>query len=488
MTNMSIGMDFQILQKVVAELSSLIIGARVDRIYQGAGGELYLVLHRRRKNCVLLISPDRLLPRLHLVSTKPPAIHALKGFPLYLKSRMSGAMITDIGLLNQDRIAVISFSKAGAEYRFVLELIGSSANLIVTDETQTILSVYYPVAIAEHVRHPLVPGLKYVAPAKKLHIAVPAGEMLNPPEGASFTQNGVDLPFNRAAEVYFEHLIEQKHAAALHSRLSSVIRQALLKTQRRITALSEDLRSADHADEYKLTGELILANLRQLTTGVECANLAGYDGRIIKVRLDPQRSPVQNAERYFRKYKKAKAGREIITTRMHQSREEASYLKSILSDIERVSDYDSLVRIRSELIAQGYIVQPKKGASKGSSEPRVEPFRKVLYRGWEVLVGKSASGNDYVTTKLARPDDLWLHAEGMPGSHVLVRNPGHADIPQDVFMKAAALAAFYSRGRKAAKVPVTYTRARFVKKPKGAKPGLVTLSERKTIMAVPEET
>jgi predicted ribosome quality control (RQC) complex YloA/Tae2 family protein len=102
-------------------------------------------------------------------------------------------------------------------------------------------------------------------------------------------------------------------------------------------------------------------------------------------------------------------------------------------------------------------------------------------------VGKSALGNDYITMKLARPDDLWLHAEGMPGSHVLIRNPGRDDIPQDVFMKAAALAAFYSKGRKAAKVPVTYARARFVKKPKGAKPGLVMLLERKVVMVVPEE-
>jgi len=482
------GMDFQILQKVVAELSSLIIGARVDRVYQGAGEALYLVLHRRRRNGVLLISPDRSLPRLHLVSAKPPAVNTLQGFPLFLKSRMSGAMITDIGLLNQDRIVEISFSKAGAEYRLVLELIGSSANLILTDERQTILSVYYPAAFAEHVRHPLVPGFKYVAPAKRPHIAVPTGVMLNPPERTSFTQDGDELPFNKAAEAFFERLIEQKHTAALHSHLFSVLRQALLKTERRITALSEDLRSADRADEYKQAGELILANLRQLTTVAECADLAGYDGRVITVRLDPQLSPVQNAERYFRKYKKAKAGREIITTRLQQSQEEVSYLKSILSDIEHVSDHDALVHIRNELIAQGYLVQREKGAIKRSSEPGIEPFRKILYRGWEVLVGKSASGNDYVTTKLARPDDLWLHAEGMPGSHVLVRNPGRTDIPQDVFMKAAALAAYYSRGRKAAKVPVTYARARFVKKPKGAKPGLVTLSERNTVIAVPEET
>jgi predicted ribosome quality control (RQC) complex YloA/Tae2 family protein len=486
--DMSMGMNFQILQKIVAELSSLIIGSRVDRVYQGAGGELYIVLHRRRRNGVLLISPDRCLPRLHLVSTKPPAVHALQGFPLYLKSRMSGAMVTGISLLNQDRIVEIRFSKAGAEYRLVLELTGSSANLILTDEKQTILSVYYPVVLTEHVRRPLFPGFKYVAPKKRPHIAVPSGDMLNTTKTASFTQDGTEIPFNRAAEVYFEQLIEQKRAVALHSHLSSVIRQALLKTERRITALSEDLRSADRADELKQAGELILANLRQLVAGMEYAELAGYDDRIITVQLDPLRSPVQNAERYFRKYKKAKAGREIFTTRMQQSQAEASYLSSILSDIEHISDSETLVRIRSELIAQGYLVQREKGAIKASSEPRAEPFRRVLYRGWEVLVGKSASGNDYVTTKLARPDDLWLHAEGMPGSHVLVRNPGRADIPQDVIMKAAALAAFYSRGGKAAKVPVTYARARFVKKPKGAKPGLVALSKRNTVMVVPEET
>jgi predicted ribosome quality control (RQC) complex YloA/Tae2 family protein len=480
-------MDFKILQKVVDELSSLIIGARVDRLYQGGGGELYLVLHRRRKNSILLISPDRSMPRLHLVSTKPPAVHALPGFVLYLKSRMTGAVVAAIGLLNQDRIAEIRFTKAGAECRLVLELTGSSANLILTDVSYTILSVYHPVAFAENVSRPLVPGLQYVAPAKRPHGAVSTGKTLDAAEETSLSTDDADRVFNRAAEVFYERLIEQRHAAALRSRLSSVTRQALSKTERRIAALSEDLRSADRAAEYKQAGELILSHLRQLATGMKHADLAGYDGRMITVQLDPQRSPVQNAERYFKKYKKAKAGREIISTRLHQSREEASYLKFVSIDIEHAHDRDALARIHAELMVQGYLVQRENRANAGKSEPRAEPFRKVLYRGWEVLVGKSALGNDYITMKLARPDDLWLHAEGMPGSHVLIRNPGRADIPQDVFMKAAALAAFYSKGRKAAKVPVTYARARFVKKPKGAKPGLVMLLERKVVMAVPEE-
>ena len=480
-------MDFQILQKVVDELYTLIIGARVDRLYQGAGGELYLVLHRRRKNIVLLVSSDRSMPRIHLVSAKPPAFPALSGFVQYLKSRVTGAVISAIRLLNQDRIAEIGFSKTGADYRLVIELTGSSANLILTDASYAILSVQHAVAFAEHVSRPLVEGLQYVVPANRLRGAVSKERALDAAEGTPLPADDADRVFNRAAEVLYERLIEQRYVAALRSRLSSAVRQALSKAERRVVALSEDLRSSDRAEEYRQAGDLILSHLGQLATGMKHADLDGYDGSMITVQLDPQRSPVQNAERYFKKYKKAKAGREIISTRLQQSQEEASYLKSVSIDIEHAHDREGLARIHAELVARRYIMQRETGASTDKSELKSAPFRRVLYQGWEVLVGKSALGNDYITMKLARPDDLWLHAEGMPGSHVLVRNPARTDVPQDVFMKAAALAAFYSRGRKAAKVPVTYARARFVKKPKGAKPGLVTLLERKVVMAVPEE-
>jgi predicted ribosome quality control (RQC) complex YloA/Tae2 family protein len=115
-----------------------------------------------------------------------------------------------------------------------------------------------------------------------------------------------------------------------------------------------------------------------------------------------------------------------------------------------------------------------------------QPYRSIVHEGWTILVGKSAAGNDYITRKLARPDDLWLHAEGMPGSHVVIRNPDKRDIPQGVLRKAASLAAYHSKGRGSSKVPVAYTRAANVKKPKGAALGLVTLTGRKTIMAAPE--
>jgi predicted ribosome quality control (RQC) complex YloA/Tae2 family protein len=254
-----------------------------------------------------------------------------------------------------------------------------------------------------------------------------------------------------------------------------------------MNALSGDLQSADRIDEYRRAGDLILAHLKELRTGMERADLTGYDGRTATVILDPKRSPSGNAELYFKKYKKARSGRDIIAARLLQATDQASYLKSILNDVEQSHDVDALLSIRAGLVAKGRFDKkpiPNRRTRTGTAAPAI---KKVTFNGWEILVGKSAAGNDHLTMKMARPDDLWLHAEGMPGSHVLVRNPNAGVIPPDVLVKAAALAAFHSKGKNAGKVPVTYTRAGLVKKPKGAKPGLVTLQERKSLMVKPED-
>jgi predicted ribosome quality control (RQC) complex YloA/Tae2 family protein len=254
-----------------------------------------------------------------------------------------------------------------------------------------------------------------------------------------------------------------------------------------MNALSGDLQSADRVDEYRQAGDLVLAHLKELRTGMERAVLTGYDGRTVAVTLDPKRSPSGNAEFYFKKYKKARKGRDIIAARLKQSADQASYLKSLLSDVEQARDVDALMSVRSGLVAQGRLetkTVPNKKPRQGTASAAI---RKISFNGWEILVGRSAAGNDHLTMKMARPDDLWLHAEGMPGSHVLIRNPNAVGIPPEVLLKAAALAAFHSKGRSAGKVPVTYTRAGLVKKPKGAKPGLVTLRERKSLMVKPED-
>jgi predicted ribosome quality control (RQC) complex YloA/Tae2 family protein len=472
-------MKFQSLSQVVEELSNLLTGARLERVYQGAEAEFYCIFHTHKKNFVLLFSPDRALPRLHLVSTKPAASTSPHPFVLYLRSHLVVSRVASIGLLNQDRVMEIRFARPGVEYRLIFEIIGTSANLILTDAASKIHAIYYPGVLSENAARSLVPGCTYMLPEKK--------SGLSPYADQTRDQVNCDvLSANRKAEILYQQLREQKRLSSLRRELSSVVRRALSKAERMIVALSQDLDSANRAGEYKQAGDLVLANLVSLRTGMEHVDLTGYDGRTIALRLDPKISPSRNADRFFKKYKKAKTGHTIIRQRLQRAEKEAFLLKSLRERLSEAGNESDFAAIRSTLAAEEYIkVNGKKKAHTGTASPG---YRTIMFNSWEILVGKGATGNDYLTTKIARSDDLWLHAEGMPGSHVLVKNPGKAEIPAEVLLKAAALAAYYSKGKKEGKVSVTYTRAGLVKKPKGAKPGLVTLTERKSIMVRPEES
>lgn len=476
-------MEYQLLEQVVSELAAVLAGARVERIYQDAGNNL-CIINRSRKNYTLLLSPDPLLPRLHLVTKKPAAADAPAGFVLYLRSHLTGSTISDIALLNEDRIASFRFTRAGKEYRLIFELFGTSANLFLVDGSAMILSLYRAAPPGERAGRSFLPGMRYALPEKKLRpeqTAPAAGSAGSVRERAS---EG-DVSVNRSVEERYERLLHERGASRLRGELSASLKKALGRAERRVEAVSGDLASAEKANDYRRAGELVLAHLKALSRGMEAADLTGYDGGTVTVKLDPRLSPSDNAARYFRKYKKAKAGLAHITQRLNDARAEASALHAFLAEVGGASDLDELTALKSRLMKKGPTGRRAPGERRNKEEAASPPFRKFDYAGWDILVGKTAAGNDYLTLKLARPDDLWLHAEGMPGSHVLVRNPKAGDVPPDVLIKAAALAAYYSKGRGSTKVPVAYTQAKFVKKPKGAKPGTVTLSRRRTVMAAP---
>jgi predicted ribosome quality control (RQC) complex YloA/Tae2 family protein len=477
-------MDFDLLSQVVDELSALLSGARLERVYQEDNHGICLLFHRNRKDHVLLVSPDRSLPRLHLVSKKPPAAGPVHGFVLYLRSHLSGARVEEIRLVTHDRVAEFRFTGGNAVYRLVFELFGSAANLILMDGASAVLAVYHPVPPGQGVKRPLLPGLTYEPQEKKARREGKAGPG---PLDAFGPGSGRGSSPNRIVEQYYGDLLRRRRLDGARARLSAVMKKALSKAERRAGAVSGDLASAEKADEYRRAGDLILANLARIEKGAEQAELTGYDGRTVTVRLDPRKSPARNADACFRKYKKARAGHALLMKRLDGVRAEIAFLRSLQDACNHAGDEDAIVHVRSELAARGYAVQGRPAASGKPAPEAPQGHRKYIYEGWEILVGKSAAGNDHITTKLARPDDLWLHAEGMAGSHVLIRNPGRTEVPSGVLMKAASLAAYHSKGRSAGKVPVAYTRAKFVRKPRGAKPGLVTLSERKTVMAVPAE-
>lgn len=475
-------MDYETLRQVVDELSHAVVGALAERVYEGEDRCIYLDLRKSKREYILLLSPERSMPRMHLVSGRPRSSGKPSLFTQYLKSRLTGSRVIRVSILNEDRMVELCFSGMDAEYRLVFELFGSSANLFLLDTSSKILSVFYPVSLSDDSRRLLQPGILYSPPPPRKGRG---GSPVSIPKSTASETSG--LKVNPGVEMHYRALISERTLSIRRSRLMSFVKKSLVRTIRKIEAISADLENAERFDEYRKIGEMILARLKDIPSGADSFGFVDGDGREVTVRLDPSLSPVANAELYFKRYKKAKAGRKIIASRLDAVRKEESRLRAALSEIESAADIESLERIGLSL---GFAASPpEKNAGYGTAEQRSMPspkIKRLSYKGWEILVGRSAAGNDYLSTKLARPHDLWLHAEGMPGSHVIIRNPGRGEVPDDIILKAASIAAFYSKGKDSKKVAVTYTQAAFVKKPRGARPGAVIISRRRTVMAVPE--
>ncbi len=474
-------MDFQMLSAVIAEASCLVSGGRVDRLYETDARDIIMIVRNAGKRSVLLISPDRSLPRIHLLSRKPAAGPSLHPFTQYLRSRITGGRMEKIGILNRDRIVEMLIKNRGRTLRLLIELFGSATNLIITDQESVIQTIYHPAVPGSGRKRLLMPGIPYALPEQKIVAA--SGQRETCAGGPVRPDPQADSP-NLEAEVSFQAFLERRRFDALKAKLLAAGQKTLVRIERRIAALDSDLSRSERAEEFRRHGDLILASLQSLRTGMKEADLIGPDGGRITVPLNPAKSPSKNAELYYKRYKKAKTGLGVIEARSVEAQTARSRIESILQRLKQVSSKEELSLLQAEFVGSSVAHAGQVNRPRASSNVS-NPYREISFQGWVILVGRNARGNDHITTKIARDSDLWFHAEGLPGSHVLIRNPRSVEIPQDVLERAASLAAFYSRGRNAGKVPVTYASARSVRKPKGAKPGLVVLSERRTMMAVP---
>ncbi|MBR2661855.1 MAG: NFACT family protein [Clostridia bacterium] len=275
----------------------------------------------------------------------------------------------------------------------------------------------------------------------------------------------------------------------LNQRSASMIRMLkgqMERCQRKLAMQLEELSSAERMEEYRRMGEAINANLYQLKKGMTEATLTDWnnpEGGTITVPLDIRLTPGQNAQKYFKKYQKARSAREIAAQQRDKTLEEIDYLEGMLLDVDKCVGESELEEIRQELVRTGYM---KKTTSRRQQRqlPQSKPYRYQSEDGIEILVGKNAAQNDRITLG-AKPGEMWLHAKDMPGSHVIICAEG--EIPQATMKQAALLAAWYSKGQRSSTVPVDYTLKKYVKKPSGAAPGRVIYTHQKTAYMTPEE-
>ena len=260
---------------------------------------------------------------------------------------------------------------------------------------------------------------------------------------------------------------------------------AAARLRRKIVLQEKELLDSKDRDKWRIYGELITANLYRMERGMRCLTAHNYydpECKDVNIPLDVKLSPQENAAKYFKKYTKAKAAEKHITQQLEMGRAELQYLESVLQELTLAESEQDFNDIRSELIDGGYLrSKGKKQSFQRPSKPR--EFRST--NGLRILVGRNNRQNDRLTTKDAEKWDLWFHTQRIHGSHVIL-STGGAQPDEESISEAASLAAYFSQAQGSTKVPVDYTPVKYVKKPAGAKPGMVVYTTYKTMLTDPD--
>jgi predicted ribosome quality control (RQC) complex YloA/Tae2 family protein len=570
--------DGVVLSAVAAQLSALLCGGRIEKIYQPEPHELLFHLSARKERHKLFLSADSAGPRLHLVRDYGPYPQNPMGFCMLLRKHIQGGRISQIRQKGSERVvefAIDTVNEMGFSQNrtLLVEIMGKHSNIILTDSRsgrildsvkrltpevnryrQTLPGCPYVEppshgkiswweAGAEDLRRllsgcegadaaakALLSGVQGLSPRAAEELALEAEEDARarkedgiPPDSAcraleamagriragdfsprvyvdsegapvdfhvfplrAFEGSCRALPFESASEAvdYFysnklsSNRVRQKSADLLKAARNS-LDKLLLKKQR----LLEDLSRAEDAGRDKLFGELLTASLHTLRPGQESALVANYyDGGQVEIPLDPRLSPAKNAQRYYKLYGKAKRGVVEKGIQLAENDREISYLESVLNLLENASTVEEVDALRLELVESGYL--RRRGPTAGKKPARPMPRAYPISGGFQALAGRNNRENDLITFKRASARDLWLHAKDLPGTHVVLLLEGREATEQAIF-EAAAIAAWHSRGRASENVPVDCALVKHVKKPSGAKPGMVIFTNNRTVFVKP---
>lgn len=289
---------------------------------------------------------------------------------------------------------------------------------------------------------------------------------------------------SQAADYFYGKKASSNRIKQKSTDLSKFLNSALEKLLLKKARLSEEILQAEKSDHYKLQGELLLANLYRITPGMNTITVQNYyTQEDMEIQLDSRLSPSDNSQRYYKKYNKAKTALKEKTVQLTETEKEIRYLESILHSLEESEDFTDVEAIRQELIDGGYLKRRQKNNIKKAAE-LLPPHSYRSSDGFRILAGRNNKQNDQLTLKMAGSMDLWFHTKDIPGTHVILFTEGK-EPSEKALAEAASVAAYHSKGRQSENVPVDYTKVKYVKKPSGAKPGMVIFDHNKTLYVSP---
>ncbi|MFQ9412386.1 MAG: NFACT family protein [Evtepia gabavorous] len=263
--------------------------------------------------------------------------------------------------------------------------------------------------------------------------------------------------------------------------------QARERLARKMALQEKELAATGDRDRDRMYGDLITANLYRMEKGARVLRTENYydpDGGQVEIPLDPLKTPQQNAARYYKNYTKAKTAETMLTLQLEKGAQEAAYLDSVLDSVSRAEGDRDLEEIRQELVETGYLRRRAKAKDR-MKRPGAKPLEFRSTAGLRISVGRNNLQNDRLTTKQAGKWDYWFHTQKIHGAHVILWTEGRQPDDQSL-REAAALAAWFSQGREGKKVPVDYTPVKYVKKPAGARPGMVVYTTYQTAYVDPD--
>ncbi|WP_130849424.1 Rqc2 family fibronectin-binding protein [Intestinimonas timonensis] len=531
-------LDAICLTAVLEELRKVLEGGRIDKVYQPSRDEIVLAVRGAGANVKLLLSASPNGPRLHLTKevrenpAQPPM------FCMLLRKHLTGARFLRLEQPELERIVLLrleSTDELGDKVlrTLVLEAMGRRANLILLDGEDRIIDCVRRVEgdVATGQRG-VIPGLFYRFPDPRPGLppllereldfrsnGVSRGESLAEklerlkeamgPEGyvpyglvredklVDFTflpilQYGPDTGLRRYES--FSKLLDDFYASRATAEkvgqrgadLQKAVTRVRDRVARRVAQQELEREATKDRERKRELGDILTSNLYALSKGMGTVRLTDYydpEGREADIPLDPLLTPQQNAAKYYKEYNKAKTAEVVLGEQIEKGKRELEYLDSVLEAIVLAEGERDLAEIRQELTDTGYLRRGAKAAKRMKVAAKPMEFRSTA--GLRISVGKNNTQNDLLTAKQAGKGDLWLHTQKIHGSHVILWTEGRTPDAGSI-EEAAKLAAWFSQARDGKKVPVDYTPVKYVKKPAGAKPGMVVYTTYQTAYVDPD--
>ncbi len=469
------------LAKITQELSVNLIGQKFGKIFTLAKLQLAIDF-RLSGGKYLFISVEPNAPRIYLIKRKLKELEKSSDLQLsfvsFLRKRLAHSVLQELEKIENERILKLKFlaqDDFGKTQVFTLavQLTGRSSNLFLLDERDFILD-----SLRETFGEGQENASKYLPPVRE-------NEKARKQDWETFPQKDFETLSESLDNFYLEKeskQIFQSKAQTAKSNLGKI-----LKKQKRLQKkLILDLKGHGKPERWKRFGDLLLSNVATAKrNGDKFLVIDYFDENTpeIEIKAEENLSVTQAAELYFKKYTKARNANEEISKRLEIVEAEIEKLEAKQEKLEQAIAKKNQEQVES-FIGKKKQQKPKSKKSKKDSANVYREF--ISSDGFEILVGKRSKDNDYLTFRIAKSLDTWLHAADYPGSHVIIRNQNRQEIPHRTLIEAAQLAAFYSKAKSEAKVGVHYTQKKFVNKPKGAAAGLVSLSSFKTLLVEPK--